>query len=79
MLHLKDNQLEGTPCRSRACVQFLCAQLVDLKLVTVIVESCFNIRVVRLTPLKNEAVAVLHAMRRLESIVCFFIGVLEKI
>lgn len=43
-----------------------------------IIVSSFDIRIVRLTPLKNEAVAVLHAMR-LERIVYLFIRVVEKV
>ena len=43
-----------------------------------IVVSCFDIRIVRLTSLENEAIAMLHAVC-LESIVRLFIRVIEKV
>jgi hypothetical protein len=43
-----------------------------------VVVSCFDIRFVRRTSLENEAIAMLHAVR-LESIVCLFVRVIEKV
>ena len=47
-------------------------------MITIIVAPCFDIRIMRLASLKNEPVAVLHVMR-LESTVCLFLGVIEKL
>ena len=43
-----------------------------------VVVSCFDIRIVRLTSLKNKAIAMVHAVR-LESVVCLFVRVIEKV
>jgi hypothetical protein len=44
----------------------------------VIVISCFDIGIVRFTPLKDKAIAMLHAMCP-ESVIRLFIEVIKKI
>ena len=47
-------------------------------MITVVVISCLDIRIVRLAALEYKAIAILHAMA-LKSIVCFFIGAVKRV
>lgn len=62
-----------------ACAQHLCRRLVVApETITIVVVTCLDLTIMRQTPLKDKAVAMLHAMR-LERIISLFIGTVDLV
>jgi hypothetical protein len=72
-LRLEDHELKETPCRACTRAPSCRFGLIRLGLVTLIIVTCLDIRMVWFCPLDVEAVAMLHPVG-FKRVVGFFVG-----